>query len=258
MAMKRTGNAEIDQQHTILENILEKLSNFCPEQKMGVDAQCTECDSQSRQDCATVLASLYSEVGAFIVGHHSYEEKMMQLLPNTPKCQNHISRHKHAHELLSKQLNKFKLELANETPLTSSEKLHEIVSGWLGYHIEVYDAGLVKQLTDSGIPEIDLDDELVAILDEYVFQNRPTTEGDIAGNIIERKKYKLEIRGRYESLSQAQRKVLWLVASGKKNKEIASELGVSVNTIKTHRTAVFRKMEVRTALELVKCVDLLR
>jgi DNA-binding CsgD family transcriptional regulator len=69
---------------------------------------------------------------------------------------------------------------------------------------------------------------------------------------------KLEVRGRFESLSPAQRRVFWLVFGGKTNREIGNELGISVNTIKTHRAAIFQKMDVKSLLELVKKADLLR
>ena len=48
------------------------------------------------------------------------------------------------------------------------------------------------------------------------------------------------------------------MVSGKSNPEICSELGVSINTVKTHRAAIFQKMDVKTVLELVKKADILR
>lgn len=68
----------------------------------------------------------------------------------------------------------------------------------------------------------------------------------------------MEVRGRFESLTPGQCKVSWLVTRGKNNKEIAGELGCSVNAIKTHRAAIFSKLEVRSAVEPVKKADLLR
>ncbi len=53
---------------------------------------------------------------------------------------------------------------------------------------------------------------------------------------------KLEVRGCFESLSPAQRRVFWLIFGGQTNREIGNELGVSVNTIKTHRAAIDHRL----------------
>ncbi len=257
--IKSTGHAEIDQQHSILENIMRELEFFCSEKEGNPNASCAECSSQKQLSCTSALASLYSELRAFLLGHNTYEERMMELLPDTPKCQTHIKKHKRAHEHILRQLNKFSVQLAEESTIVGSTLLFRVVSSWLGNHIAQFDDGLVDYL-DSSTPlyEISFDDELVTILDQYVFPNRPTKVSSSPDAMMELKKKKLEVRGRFESLSPAQRKVFWLVVAGKKNREIVSELGVSINTIKTHRAAIFQKMEVRTALELVKKADVLR
>ena len=48
------------------------------------------------------------------------------------------------------------------------------------------------------------------------------------------------------------------MVAGKKNREIAEEFGFSVNTVKTHRAAIFSKMDVGSVVELVKKTDVLR
>jgi DNA-binding NarL/FixJ family response regulator len=55
------------------------------------------------------------------------------------------------------------------------------------------------------------------------------------------------------ALSPRERDVLKSLAQGHRNKEIASELGMSVGTVKTHLRHIFRKLEVsdRTAAVLV-------
>ncbi|MBP9953966.1 MAG: DNA-binding response regulator, partial [Ottowia sp.] len=42
------------------------------------------------------------------------------------------------------------------------------------------------------------------------------------------------------------------VASGRPNKLIADELGISVRTVEVHRARVFEKMDVKSAAELAK------
>jgi len=96
----------------------------------------------------------------------------------------------------------------------------------------------------------------VVMLDQHVFPNRPTTGSH--GEAAATQRQRVEIVGRFESLTASQRKVFWLVVSGRKNAEIAEELGISVNTVKTHRSVIFQKFEVSSVVELLQKTDILR
>ena len=61
-----------------------------------------------------------------------------------------------------------------------------------------------------------------------------------------------EIEKRMESLTVRERDVLALVATGKLNKQIAGDLGISENTVKTHRARIMRKMEAESVADLVR------
>src|SRR5271170_5713597 len=63
------------------------------------------------------------------------------------------------------------------------------------------------------------------------------------------------IRGRIRVLTPRERQVMDLVASGKMNKQIASNLGLSQITVKMHRGSLMKKMGVRSVAELVKLVE---
>lgn len=52
-------------------------------------------------------------------------------------------------------------------------------------------------------------------------------------------------------ISEREHEVLELLAAGRSNKEIARELAVSPNTIKTHVTKLFGKLEVRRRTEAI-------
>jgi len=60
------------------------------------------------------------------------------------------------------------------------------------------------------------------------------------------------IRERLESLTPREREVLALVTSGKANKIMAAELGVSQRTIEIHRARVMEKMQASSLAQLVR------
>ena len=257
MTISLTGHAEIDQQHELLDSTVGRLAFFCAEAEHRPDVTCDTCNAIKQKHCRSVLSKIAGELAAFLSGHSAYEEKMMELLPATPSCQAHVKAHKSAHEGIAKQLRKLTLQIANDSPREVGTLMMRVVGDWLGDHSTLFDTRLVH-LGKSDFPKVDFDSELVTMLDQHVFPNRPTKSKVSASTYIALRGKKLEIRGRFESLSPAQRQVFWLVVGGKTNREITDELHVSVNTIKTHRAAVFQKMDVRSALELVKKAEFLR
>jgi FixJ family two-component response regulator len=62
------------------------------------------------------------------------------------------------------------------------------------------------------------------------------------------------IRARYDSLTPREREVLALVTSGKANKVMAGDLGVSQRTVEIHRARVMEKMEAASLAQLVRMV----
>ena len=62
----------------------------------------------------------------------------------------------------------------------------------------------------------------------------------------------------FGSLTQREREVFDGIADGKLNKQIASELGVSERTIKTHRGQVMAKLGATSAADLGRLAELLR
>ena len=63
---------------------------------------------------------------------------------------------------------------------------------------------------------------------------------------------------RYESLSRREREVMSLVVSGRLNKQVGGELGISEITVKAHRGKMMRKMKASSFAELVTMAASLR
>lgn len=64
-----------------------------------------------------------------------------------------------------------------------------------------------------------------------------------------------ELTTKFEALTPRERQVLGLVATGRLNKQIAGEIGVSEITVKVHRGQVMRKMGARSVADLVRMAD---
>ena len=63
-----------------------------------------------------------------------------------------------------------------------------------------------------------------------------------------------EYQQRLNNLTRREQEVLSHIVSGKMNKVIALELGISVKTVELHRSRVMAKMHAKTAADLVKMV----
>jgi FixJ family two-component response regulator len=66
-----------------------------------------------------------------------------------------------------------------------------------------------------------------------------------------------KMRERFGTLSAREQQVMLLVTTGKMNKQVAGDLGISEITVKIHRAAVMRKMGARTLADLIRMADVI-
>ena len=63
------------------------------------------------------------------------------------------------------------------------------------------------------------------------------------------------LKERFGTLSPREQEVMFLVAAGKMNKQVAGDLGISEITVKIHRGAAMHKMGARSYADLVRMAD---
>jgi FixJ family two-component response regulator len=66
------------------------------------------------------------------------------------------------------------------------------------------------------------------------------------------------LRERYESLTPRERQIMALVVTGRLNKQIAGDIGVSEITVKVHRGQVMRKLGASSAIDLARMAQKLK
>jgi FixJ family two-component response regulator len=75
---------------------------------------------------------------------------------------------------------------------------------------------------------------------------------------LEQERAMAELKVRFETLTPREREVMAFVVSGRLNKQIAADLGVSEITVKVHRGQVMRKMRASSLPDLARMADRLQ
>jgi len=73
---------------------------------------------------------------------------------------------------------------------------------------------------------------------------------DRSAEVLAQQRIKRELQQRLDSLTDRERDVMDLVIAGLPNKLVADQLNISVRTVEVHRSRVFDKMGVKSAVEL--------
>ena len=66
-----------------------------------------------------------------------------------------------------------------------------------------------------------------------------------------------DLRAHFSLLTQREREIMGLVASGLMSKQIAAQIGLSEITVKVHRSHIMRKMGARSVADLVRMAEAL-
>ena len=72
---------------------------------------------------------------------------------------------------------------------------------------------------------------------------------------LENEKTITVLRARFETLTSREREVMAIVVTGRLNKQIAADIGVSEITVKVHRGNVMRKMRASSLPDLARMAD---
>ena len=77
---------------------------------------------------------------------------------------------------------------------------------------------------------------------------------DQSAQVLAQRRVQRELQQRLSSLTDRERDVMDLVVAGLPNKLVADQLNISVRTVEVHRSRVFDKMGVKSAVELANAL----
>lgn len=184
----------------------------------------------------TVLKQLLESVGLKVLLYQSATELLESILPETTCCL--------VLETTLPQMSGLKLqeELAKaevQMPIVFITRIASIATA-----VRAMKAGAVDFLTQP-YNEQDLLDAVFAALERDRMRRA-------------KKEALSSLQERFTSITAREREVLFRVAAGRANKQIAAELGLSEVMVKVHRAHGMRKMNAKSVAELVRMSDLLQ
>jgi two-component system, NarL family, response regulator DevR len=114
------------------------------------------------------------------------------------------------------------------------------------------DSGLVQECLQAGARGYVVKDvERFGLKESIraVHRGQAVLAPQVAGQVIERMRRPQQAEERLPALNTSQVAILRLISRGYSNREIAAEVHLSENTVKTHIQEIFRKLGVRNRVE---------
>jgi DNA-binding NarL/FixJ family response regulator len=114
------------------------------------------------------------------------------------------------------------------------------------------DTGLVQECLQAGARGYVVKDvERFGLKESIraVHRGQAVLAPQVAGQVIERMRRPQQAEERLPALNTSQVAILRLISRGHSNREIAAEVHLSENTVKTHIQEIFRKLGVRNRVE---------
>lgn len=109
----------------------------------------------------------------------------------------------------------------------------------------------VKALKDGAFDFVEKPYDDNALVDKVLTAMAQDTRRCVRENSI------LLLKQKLAQLTLREQEVMQRILAGKLNKIIADELGIAMRTVEVHRSRIFEKMEVRSAVELSQLLSLL-
>jgi DNA-binding NarL/FixJ family response regulator len=119
------------------------------------------------------------------------------------------------------------------------------------------DKAYLRQLLEAGASGYVLKqaaaDELIKAI-RIVASGGVYLDPSLAGKIVDGYIGRNKLRGAKQNgtLTEREKEVLRLVALGYTNKEIASDLNISVKTVETHKTHIMEKLDIKSRADMVR------
>jgi len=177
----------------------------------------------------TALGDLFESIGLRVELFESSREYLLRKRPDTPCCL-----------VLDVRL-PGKSGLDFQAELNDADMRLPIVfltgHGDIPMSVRAMKAGAVEFLTKP-FREQDLLDAVQTALDR---DRANRAEGTLV----------TALRARYEALTPRERTVMGLLVAGRRNKQMAGEIGTSEVTVKVHRTNLMRKMDAASLADLI-------
>lgn len=156
-------------------------------------------------------------------------------------------------------VNNSRLYNALNTELLVQKQINKVQKAIMEQQINLYCQELVSAQT-AGVSQAELP---VRLANHYTLARRMrrTTQLHLADIYIESSQQKIQCQNHahkfVETFTCREKVVLCLIATGLSNQEIAQEMGVTINTVKTHANHLFNKLGVtRRAQALVKAREI--